>query len=155
MPISNWNWVVSVLFPSRLLEAYILSDMQFTENKSLGCCVISFQISFRPRQNGRHFADDIFKYICWNENVRISIEFVPQGQINNIPAWAQKITWRRSGDKPLSEPMMVSSLTHICVTGPQWVKQVLYNQSVFHDHCFMDFLLQSNATVLLACMQSL
>ena len=27
-----------------------------------------------------------------------------------------------SGDKPLSEPMMVSLLTHICVTRPQWVK---------------------------------
>ena len=31
------------------------------------------------------------------------------------------MAWRRSGDKPLSEPMMVSSLTHICVTRPQWV----------------------------------
>ena len=30
--------------------------------------------------------------------------------------------WRRSGNKPLSEPMMVSLLTHICVTRPQWVK---------------------------------
>ena len=32
------------------------------------------------------------------------------------------MAWRRPGDKPLSEPMMVSSLTHICVTRPQWVK---------------------------------
>ena len=31
------------------------------------------------------------------------------------------MAWRRPGDKPLSEPMMVSSLTHICVTRPQWV----------------------------------
>ena len=30
--------------------------------------------------------------------------------------------WRRSGDKPLSKPMMVSLPTHICVTRPQWVK---------------------------------
>ena len=29
---------------------------------------------------------------------------------------------RRSGDKPLSEPMMVSLLTHICIIRPQWVK---------------------------------
>ena len=27
----------------------------------------------------------------------------------------------RPGDKPLSEPMMVSLLTHICVTRPKWV----------------------------------
>ena len=31
------------------------------------------------------------------------------------------MAWRRPGDKPLSEPMMVSLLTHICVTRPQWV----------------------------------
>ena len=31
------------------------------------------------------------------------------------------MTWRRPGDKPLSEPMMVCLLTHICVTRPQWV----------------------------------
>ena len=32
------------------------------------------------------------------------------------------MAWRRPGDKPLSEPTMVSLLTHICVTRPQWVK---------------------------------
>ena len=33
----------------------------------------------------------------------------------------QIMAWRQPGDKPLSEPMMVRSLTHICVTRPQWV----------------------------------
>ena len=32
------------------------------------------------------------------------------------------MAWRRPGDKPFSGPMMVSLLTHICVTWPQWVK---------------------------------
>ena len=32
------------------------------------------------------------------------------------------MAWRRLGDKPLSEPMMVGLLTHICITRPQWVK---------------------------------
>ena len=75
--------------------------------------------------NGRHFADDIFKFIFLNENVwipiKISLKFVPKGQINNIPALVQIMAWRRPGDKPLSEPMMVSLPTHICVTRPQWV----------------------------------
>ena len=31
------------------------------------------------------------------------------------------MAWRRPGDKPLSEPIVVSLLTHICVTRPQWV----------------------------------
>ena len=77
----------------------------------------------RPRQNGRRFADDIFKRIFLNENIRISIKislkFVPKGSINNNTALVQIMAWRRSGDKPLSEPMMVSLLTHICVTRSQ------------------------------------
>ena len=52
----------------------------------------------------------------------MSLKFVPKGPINNIPALVQIMTWRRPGDKPLSEPMMVGLLTHICVTRPQWVK---------------------------------
>ena len=34
------------------------------------------------------------------------------------------MAWRRPGDKPLSEPIMVSLLTHICVTRPQWVQAI-------------------------------
>ena len=82
--------------------------------------------SLRPRQNGRHFADDVLKCIFLNENVwislKISLTFAPKGPINNIPALVQIMAWRRPGDKPLSEAMMVSLLTHICVTRPQWVK---------------------------------
>ena len=37
------------------------------------------------------------------------------------------MAWRRTGDKPLSEPMMVSLLMHIWVTRPQWVKINLKN----------------------------
>ena len=78
------------------------------------------------RQNGRHFSDDTFKGILLNENVwisiKISLKFVPKGMINNIPALVQIMAWRRPGDKPLSELMIVSLLTYICVTRPQWVK---------------------------------
>ena len=82
--------------------------------------------SLRPRQNGRLFADDTFKRIFLNENITIStknsLKFVPKGLINNIPALVLIMAWRRPGEKPLSEPMLVKSLTHICVTRPQWVK---------------------------------
>ena len=81
--------------------------------------------SLWPRQNGRHFADDTFKRIFMNENIRIStnisLKFVPKGLINNTPALVQIMAWRRPGDKPLSESMMVNLLMHICVTRPQWV----------------------------------
>ena len=49
-------------------------------------CVNALNI-LRPKQNGRHFADDTFNRIFVNENVRISIKFslkfVPTGPINN------------------------------------------------------------------------
>ena len=81
--------------------------------------------TLRPRQNGRRFADDTFKRIFLNENVRISIKisqkFFPKGPINTYPPLIQIMAWCQSGNKPLSEPMMVSLLTHICVTRPQWV----------------------------------
>ena len=44
---------------------------------------------------------------------KISPKFVPKGPINDNPALFQIMAWRRSGDKPLSEPMMVSLLTHM------------------------------------------
>ena len=85
--------------------------------------------TLRPRQNGHHFADNNFKCIFSNENlwisIKISLNFVLKGQINNIPTLVQIMAWRWPGAKPLSEPMMVSLLTHICVTRPQWVKSFL------------------------------
>ena len=67
----------------------------------------------------------MFKCIFLNENVwipiEISLKFVVKGSINNNPALFQIMAWRRPGHKPISEPMVVSSLTHICVTWPQRV----------------------------------
>ena len=77
------------------------------------------------RRNGRQFAGDIFKCIFVNENVsiaiKISLKCVCKGRINNIAALVQIMAWHRAGDEPLSEPMMVSLPTDICVTRPQWV----------------------------------
>ena len=81
--------------------------------------------TLRPKQNGHHFADDICKWLFLNENVwipiKISLTFVPLGLINNIPVLVQIMAWRRPGDKPSSEPILVSLRTHVCVTRPRWV----------------------------------
>ena len=102
--------------------------------------------TLRPRQNGCCFADDTFKRIFLNENVRISIKislkFVPKGPINNNPALVQIMAWRRSGDKPLSEPMIVSLLTHIWVTRPQWVKT--HPCCKFDDKYYINIKIQNN-----------
>ena len=39
-------------------------------------------------------------------SLTISLKFVPKVHINNIPALVQIMAWCRTGDKPLSEPMM-------------------------------------------------
>ena len=84
--------------------------------------------TLRPRQNGRYFPDDIFKCIFLNKNVwipiKISLNIVPKDPINNMPALVQLMAWRCPGDKPLSEPMMVGLLMHLCITRPQWVNEV-------------------------------
>ena len=85
--------------------------------------------SLKPRQNGRHFADNIFKCIFLNENIwiliKISLKFVHRGPINNIPALVRIMAWRQPGDKPLSEPMTVRLKMYIYVTRPQWVNHTL------------------------------
>ena len=47
----------------------------------------------RLEQNGHHFADDILKYIFWNENfnrmIQISLKFVPVCPINNKSTLAE------------------------------------------------------------------
>ena len=67
--------------------------------------------TLRPRQNGRHFADSILKYNFLNENrwilKKISLIYVPDGLISNMAALVQIMAWCQTGDKPLSEPMLV------------------------------------------------
>ena len=52
-------------------------------------------------------------------------EFHLSFRINNIPVMFQVMACRRPGEKPLSELMAVSILTHICVTRPQWVESIM------------------------------
>ena len=58
-------------------------------------------------------ADDISKWIFVNENGRnptqFSLKFIPKSPVDNKPTLFQVIAWRRTGDKPLPEPMMTKS----------------------------------------------
>ena len=55
-------------------------------------------------------ADDIFKCILLNENdeipIQLSLKLVSMSPIDNKPALVQVMAWRRTGYKPLPEPMM-------------------------------------------------
>ena len=71
-----------------------------------------------------HIAD-IFKWIFSNKNIRILIN-ISTSPTNNIPALVQIVAWHRLGDTLLSDPMMVSSLTHIYVDGRDELKLKAY-----------------------------
>ena len=109
-----------------ILIKILISDLNKTlhrtsqsrhEPKWVQDCQTSFLFdTLRPRQNGRHFADDTFKPIFLNENIwisiKISLKFLPKVLISNNPSLVQVMAWCRPGDKPLSEPMMDCLLTH-------------------------------------------
>ena len=67
--------------------------------------------TLRPRRNWKNFTDDILKPIFFDENVwistNISLTFVSKGPINNSPPLVEMMAWRRPGDQPLSEPVIV------------------------------------------------
>ena len=140
-----WNafrWKKNAIDPFNKMSALVqVTACHRTGNKSIHGTVmtefndVSLDINdskistLRPRQNGRHFPDDLYKCIFLNENVwisiKISLKFIPKCPIDNIPALVQIMAWRRLGDKPLSEPMIVRLPTHICATRPQWVNTTI------------------------------
>ena len=68
---------------------------------------------------------NIFKDNLLNRNIWISIKhslkFVPMGPIDNSSSLVQVMAWRRTSDKPLSEPMMAQFSDAYM---PQWVDKI-------------------------------
>ena len=103
------NWIFKSFYLSMnsiSLVEHILLKIYPTRSR------ITYRINtLRSRPNGRHFADDIFKRIFLNEKVQVfiqtSLKFVPKGPMNYKSTLVQIIARRGSGDKPLSEPMVV------------------------------------------------
>ena len=120
--------------------------------------------SLRPRPNGRHFADDIFKCIFLNEDVsifiKISLKFIRKGPINTIPAFVKLMAWHWTDDKPLSEPIIVRLPMHICSTWSQRVNKCLVPKSTWYISydfkqalcIFHDLLLQRPETEIFSCL---
>ena len=99
------------------------------------CCVLwwfghwgNFMTASMPLMQPYHieaeraaiFQTTFLNTFSWIKMYKFRLRY-PNGPINYIPALFQIMAWRRPGDKPLSEPMVVCLLTHICVTRPQWV----------------------------------
>ena len=75
--------------------------------------------SSRPEPSGRHFADDIFKYILLNEKLsilsKISLIFLPEDpHPRQESVLFQVMAWHQIGIKPLFKPMMTQTHVAIC-----------------------------------------
>ena len=78
------------------------------------------------RQDGRHFADDIFKYIFMNGKLCILIwipqNFVPNGPIDNKAALVQVMAWRETATAHYIYQCWPTSLHG---TRVRWVNMIL------------------------------
>ena len=86
--------------------------------------------TLKPRQDGRNFGRRHFQMQfrqrkCFHFNISISLNFVPEGPIDNKTSLVQVMAWRLIGDKPLQRVQWWrSSMTQICVTRPHWVNNI-------------------------------
>ena len=65
-------------------------------------------------QNGWHFADDIFRHIFLNKDIKISLKFV-RCKIDNMSELVPVMAWHWTGDKPLPAPVYwPNSWAHYC-----------------------------------------
>ena len=92
---------------SYINEGILLQSYSQTACQKLHKCGVH---TLRQRQDGRHFAHNIFECIFLNENcsilIKISLKYVRKCPMDNNPAFVQKMAWGQTGDKPLFEPMM-------------------------------------------------
>ena len=99
---------------ARMTSLYFQWDGQQISNAQWSLRFIYSHLRFintmRPGQSCRHILEDRFTCIFLDENcdiwIKMSLKYVPRNLISNKPAFVQIIAWRRTGAKPLSEPMM-------------------------------------------------
>ena len=92
----TWNFMQYYSDLDRTSEILLSKDSLYIALKGevwgfIAWCTDSMELNtLRPRQNGRHFADNIFRCIFLNVNVWIliiiSLKCVPNGPINITPA---------------------------------------------------------------------
>ena len=88
--------------------------------------------------------DIIFKFISMNEQccilIKISLKFVLKGTIDNRSTLVLVMAWCRSGDKPLSEPMVAyfTELISDCKKKPQNHNYLMCQEDIMmaiRSHC--------------------
>ena len=108
---------------------FVIFSFSTTSHSSCSCkCVSVKEMQLTHRGRGKSATiwqttfSNAFSWMKMYEfRLRFPWIFFPKIQINNIPALIQIMAWRWPRDKPLFEQMMISLLTHVCVTRPQCV----------------------------------
>ena len=113
-----FNWTLGTNFSEILSEIDSFSFKQMPSGKWRPYCLgLNVLTHWGRDKMAAIFQTTFSNGFSGNENVwisiNISLKFVPRGPINNIPTLLRVMAWRRPGDKPLSEPMMVRLTTHI------------------------------------------
>ena len=90
-------------------------------SSAVHCAVCTLSITQRGRDNMAAISQTTFlnafpwikmyEFCLW-----VHVECVPKVRMNNIPILVQIVPWCKTGRKPLSETMMVTLRSHICVT---------------------------------------
>ena len=97
-----------------------------------------------PTHNGRRFADDIFNFIFLYENRLFWFKFhwsmFPRVQLSQKAALVEIMPYRPTGDKPLSEAMMVHFTRYMCIcvtASMSYSKSEIFNQLILTCPVFL------------------
>ena len=105
-------WVSTFLICNHFYDSWMMY-LSVAFIVDITCWALS-KTALRSRQNGRLFADGIFKCIFFNGDVwiwsKISLNFVPKGPINNIPALIQIMALNRPDINPFITSRRWSSM---------------------------------------------
>ena len=109
-------WVSTFLIYNHFYDSWMMY-LSVPFKVDIKCWILSitdYVNALKSRQNGRLFADGIFKCIFFNCDVwilsKISLKFVPKGPINNIPALVQIMALHRPGINPFITSRRWSSI---------------------------------------------
>ena len=117
-------------FPEFQIQIQIQIHRQKSDQIQIQIQLIKYKYKYkytmRPRQNCRHFTDDI-EFFCIVRRlfihlyIQISLKIVSKGPIYNKPTLVQIMAWCWVGNKPLSDQWWPDLLMHKYITRPTWV----------------------------------
>ena len=139
-PNNNTLKLVQIIVNAEQVTSHCLK--QWWPNLRMHSCVtrLCWVNTLRQRQNGcrfrrRHFSNTFYWMKMYEFQLKFHWSLFLRVQLTIFPALVQIMAWHQPGDKPLSEPMLVSLPMHICVNRPQWLNCSCSFH--FHWNCYV------------------